>query len=292
GGVRAGRPHVRHRRLGQAHPGLRHAAAGCAAGRGAGAGRPGGAPRASRLPGVLGRRPAARQRRRRRDENRRRRGQGLGRGERARFVGHTGAVTGLFVATRAEGQPLTSAGTDRAVRTWPSARTTVLGTRFAGHESWVTSLALTPDGKKLVSGSWDGTVRVWDVQTGKEPTVLESHESKIYAVAVSRDGKRAASAGGNGEVFVWDLESNAQVARLEGHDEESEVNGIAFTPGGKRVVTAASDGDIKVWDAETGKELSKIKGPREGILAFALSPDGKRAVASGAPGHACIVYDL
>src|SRR5207245_363283 len=59
------------------------------------------------------------------------------------------------------------------------------------------------------------------------------------------------------------------------------------------VVTASADGEIRVWDAESGKELSKIKGLKDGgVLAFALSPDGKRAAVSGAPGHSCVVYDL
>ena len=211
--------------------------------------------------------------------------------EQAQFVGHTGEVTGLFAVANSADKTVFSTGSDKAIRMWSLARAAVTGTRMAGHESWVTSLVLTPDGKKLVSGSWDGTVpRVWDVETAKETGQMESHQSKIYAVAVSRDGKRAASAGGNGEVFVWSLETNEELVRLEGHDEESEVNG-SRSRHGKRVVTAASDGDIRVWDAESGKELAKIKGPREGILAFALSPDGKKAVVS-VPGHACLVYDL
>src|SRR5205823_8396914 len=129
--------------------------------------------------------------------------------EQARLVGHTGAVTGLYVPA-ARAKTVVSVGTDRTMREWSLRPTAITGTRFAGHESWVTSLVLTPDGKKLLSGSWDGTVRVWDVDRGKDPVVLEGHEARIFAVAVSRDGKRAASAGGNGEVFVWDLVSNTQ----------------------------------------------------------------------------------
>src|SRR5262249_39211561 len=118
--------------------------------------------------------------------------------EQARFVGHTGPITGLFVPGAA-GQTLVSAAADGSVRFWPLSGTAVAAARFAGHESRVTSLALTPDGKKLVSGSWDGTVRVWDAATGESLAVLEGHESRVNAVAVSRDGQRAASAGGGGE---------------------------------------------------------------------------------------------
>jgi len=87
---------------------------------------------------------------------------------------------------------------------------------------------------------------------------------------------------------------NRIVNRLiwKGHDEESEVNGIAFTPDGKRVVTAASDGEIRIWDAANGKDLGKIVGPKEGIIAMALSPDGRRALIAGGNGFACVLYDL
>jgi WD40 repeat protein len=212
--------------------------------------------------------------------------------EALRFVGHTGALTGLFVVARGPEPVIFSAGTDKAMRTWSLGAVTVPGTRFAGHESWVTSLAMVPGGKALLSGSWDGTVRVWDVETGKATAVLEGHESKIYSVAVSQDGKRAASAGGNGEIFLWNLETNEQLARLEGHDEEAEVHGVAFLPDGQHVVTAASDGEIRVWEIAMAKTVTTIKGPTEGILAFALSPDGKRAVVSGSRDFSCRMYDL
>lgn len=122
--------------------------------------------------------------------------------------------------------------------------------------------------------------------------MLEAHQAKIYAVAVSRDGKRAASAGGNGEVYLWNLESNEELSRLEGHGEEAEVRGIAFLPDGKRVITAASDGELRLWEVETGKCLTTIKGPHEGILALALSPDGRHVLISGAPGFQCVMIDL
>ncbi|MDB5314083.1 MAG: High-affnity carbon uptake protein Hat/HatR [Gemmataceae bacterium] len=211
--------------------------------------------------------------------------------EQARFVGHTGAVTGLFVAATAE-KTVFSTGLDRAVRVWSPARSSAPGARFRGHESWVTGLALTPGGKTLISGSWDGTLRIWDPETGKEKAQIEAGEAKIFAVAVSRDGKRAAAGGGNGEAFVYDLEGEQLLVKLEGYDEEASVTGVGFTPDGNQVVTAGSDGEIRVWDAGTGKAVFAVKGPRDGITAFALSPDGKRAVAAGGPGFACGVYDL
>ena len=196
-------------------------------------------------------------------------------------MGHAGPITGLYSLPGSADAPILSSAADRSIRSWSLATATVRGTRFSGHESWVTSLVLTPDDKKLISGSWDGTVRVWDVETGKADPILESHKSKIYSLALSRDGKRAASGGGNGELYLWDLEANSELAHLEGHDDESEVNGVAFTPDGKQLISAASDGDIRIWEVPSGKELGKIAGPKEGILALALSPDGKRVLIAG-----------
>ena len=212
--------------------------------------------------------------------------------EAVRFVGHKGALTSLAVIAQGSEPTIFSASADKSFCIWPLAPVAATGARFGGHESWVTALTLVPDGKTLLSGSWDGTVRLWNVETGKATAVLEAHESKIYAIAVSRDGKRAASAGGNGEVFLWNLENNEQISKLAGHDEEAEVHGIAFLPDGKRIVTAASDGELRIWDVAMGTSLVTIKGPREGVRALALSPDGKKAVISGGPGYRCVLIDL
>jgi len=147
--------------------------------------------------------------------------------EQARFVGSKAAVTGLFVPQRGSEKLITSTDT-AAARSFSITQASITGTKMPGHESWVTCMAMTPDGRKLVTGSWDGTVRVWDPLTAKEVENLESHKSKIYALALDAAGKRAASAGGEGEVYVWSLESNDEIGHLEGHKDN--VHGIAFWP--------------------------------------------------------------
>ena len=82
--------------------------------------------------------------------------------EAIRFIGHTGGLTGLTVVTRTSEPLLCSASTDKSFRTWSLTPVAATGVRFTGHESWVTALAVLPDGKTLLSGSWDGTVRVWE----------------------------------------------------------------------------------------------------------------------------------
>jgi WD40 repeat protein len=75
-----------------------------------------------------------------------------------------------------------------------------------GHRGQVTSVAVTPDGRTIVSGSWDGTVKLWDAETGAETATFQWPTGKVYAVACAPDGTRMAAAGEKGTVVVWDTE--------------------------------------------------------------------------------------
>jgi WD40 repeat protein len=91
----------------------------------------------------------------------------------------------------------------------------------------VTALAFSPDSRLLLSGSWDQTVRLWDVTTGKELNRLVGHTSRVDAVAFAPDGKLAASAGWDKTLRLWDIESGKEIRVLNGHT--GEVSGVALT---------------------------------------------------------------
>src|SRR5262249_49033207 len=159
-------------------------------------------------------------------------------------------------------------------------------------------------------GSHDGTIRVWDLEAGKELKQLEGHQDTVYSLAVSPDGKSLLSGGEDHTVRLWDIETGKEVRRFEGH--EDKVRAVAFSADGKQALSGGlfSDPSLRVWDVKTGAELSKYViggaaqrpdpastyfgsgfGPKtgglvarhfsymDGISSVAFSPDGKLALA-------------
>ena len=147
-----------------------------------------------------------------------------------------------------------------------------------GHSGFVDGVAVTPDGKRAVSASWDKTLKVWDLETGLLLRTLEGHSAHVYGVAVTPDGTRAVSASWDHTLKVWDLETGRALRTLEGHSDS--VSAVAVTPDGKRAVSASGDHTLKVWDLETGRALRTLEGHAQSVFGVAVTPDGKRAVSA------------
>ena len=137
--------------------------------------------------------------------------------------------------------------------------------------SWVTSVAFSPDGTRIVTGSEDDTAKVWDARSGSPLLDLEGHSSDITSVAFSPDGTRIVTGSGDDTAKVWDARSGAPLLDLKGHSHN--VWSVAFSPDGTRIVTGSWDNTVKVWDSTTGKELPGISA--ELLPADRASPDGQ-----------------
>jgi WD40 repeat protein/serine/threonine protein kinase len=159
---------------------------------------------------------------------------------------------------------------------------------FRGHTATVWSVGFSPDGKRLVSGSSDNTLKVWDAQTGQQTLTLRGHTSAVLSVAFSPDGKRLLSGSADKTLKVWDAQTGQETLSLKGHTEP--VTSVAFSPDGKRLASASEDRSVKVWDAQTGQDTLSLKGHRHGVLSVAFSPDGKR-LASGSSDATVKVWD-
>jgi WD40 repeat protein len=158
---------------------------------------------------------------------------------------------------------------------------------FAGHNSSIRAVALTPDGQVAVSGSTDRTLKVWDVEAGVELRTLTGHADSITGVAVTDDGAFGISSCADGTLKTWNLETGKEERTLVGH--KSWVRSVAMTPDGQFAVSASDDLTIKVWDVAAGVELRELVhtdtvfGVFE-VYQVAISADGCRAVSIAADG--------
>ena len=143
-----------------------------------------------------------------------------------------------------------------------------------GHGLEVLSLALSADGKRLFSGSGDNTIKVWDLEAGKETLTLRGHDSAVTSLALAADGKRLFSGSEDSTIKVWNLETGKEIRTLRGHTRA--VRSLVLSGDGKRLFSGSGDNTIKVWDLETGKEARTLPGLTGRVVSLALSGDGKR----------------
>ena len=144
-----------------------------------------------------------------------------------------------------------------------------------GHSDSVKAIALTPDGKTLISGSRDNTIKIWDLGTGTEKFTLKGHSSSVNAITVTPDGKTVISGSYDESIKIWDLGTGIEKFTLKGH--RSSVNEIVLTPDGITVISSCDD-KIKIWDLGTGTEKFTLEGYSYSLNEIALTPDGKTVI--------------
>jgi WD40 repeat protein len=126
-------------------------------------------------------------------------------------------------------------------------------------ESNVNTIALSPDGKKVASGSDDGAVRLWDVDIGKVIAKWTRHMGRVWCVCWSRDGGRVVSGAlSDGTARVWDVESGKTVLAIE--TGLKNVCAVIYSPDMTMIATGGDNKDLKIWDAKTGKLVANLEG--------------------------------
>jgi tetratricopeptide (TPR) repeat protein len=170
---------------------------------------------------------------------------------------------------------------DRTVKIWNTVNGTELMT-LRGHESLVRSVAFSPDGRRIVSGSSDETLKVWDAENGDELITLRAHSAGVYSVAFSPDGRRIVSGSRDNTVKIWDAATGDEIHTMGGH--KGVVRSVSFNPDGKHIVSGSEDNGIKIWDVTTGSEIMTLHGREGTVESASFSPDGKRIVFAGDDG--------
>jgi WD40 repeat protein/DNA-binding SARP family transcriptional activator len=243
--------------------------------------------------------------------------------------GHDGRV--LAVAWSPDGTMLATGGTDSTIRLWDATTGEALGAPLQGHSNWVRSLVWTPDGRRLISGDAGGKIAVWevgdvrrlpghsstvrglafspdgralasgsfdqtvllrDVASGRELfPALQGHENSVLNVAYSPDGRYLVSASGGGELVRWDISSGQPIGQpLRGH--AGAVAGLAISPDSRTIASGSFDNTFILWDAATGQPLFAPFADHTGwIISLAFSPDG-RTVASGSGDTTIRLWDV
>jgi WD40 repeat protein len=167
--------------------------------------------------------------------------------------------------------------------------------RFEGHQGPVFHLAVSSDGKRLVSSGGDKTARVWDVNTGETVQTFTAPQP-LLASAFSRDGKHVLSGGGpeftkkGSYVGMWDVATGKEVRRFGGHDKQ--VVAVGMGPGNDTAVSASMDGTMRKLDLDSGRLVRKLVAHEPGVRALAVSPNGKWALSCGHLDEPVRLWDL
>ena len=139
---------------------------------------------------------------------------------------------------------------------------------LSGHKDHVRSVSITPDGRRVVSGSRDKTLRVWDLENGQCLHTLKGHKDCVTSVSITPDGRRVVSGSWDNTLRVWDLENWQYLRTLTGH--EDPVTSVSITPDGRMAVSISLDKTLRVWDLDRGQCYATYNNSFE-IISVALS---------------------
>jgi WD40 repeat protein len=154
-----------------------------------------------------------------------------------------------------------------------------------GHHAAVYAVAFRPDGERMATASFDHTIKIWDVESGRVERTFTGHHDKVLTLAYSSDGRRLASAGLDGTVRLWDVASGQSIAcRTSGN---RCVQGVTFTPDGRRLIACGEAGVAEVWKTNEGvlERTITVEPERMPLYAAAVSSDGRTLALAGLDGR-------
>ncbi|HUG92399.1 MAG TPA: protein kinase [Planctomycetaceae bacterium] len=170
----------------------------------------------------------------------------------------------------------------------------------------VASAAFSPDGQRIVTASWDNSVRIWDATTGRSLARLVGHQGEVRSAVFSDDGRHVLTASKDGTVKLWAVDADGLAAAVDANDEQvlrhvvwsyapqgttGEAWQASFSPDGDHVIAAFGDGVARILSVETGAVEADLKSHAGAVLCATFSPDGKRAI-TGSDDLSALLWDL
>ncbi|KAG2337654.1 WD40 repeat-like protein [Suillus weaverae] len=162
-----------------------------------------------------------------------------------------------------------------------------------GHTDHVKGVVHLPDGRRIITRSGDGSLRLWDLdggaQIGEDWRDDEDKEAGVFKMALSPNGKTVVSGGYDGKVKLWDVETGKVVVRWTGSTES--VWSVCWSADGNRVGSGSWDGTTRVWDVKTGETVLTIKTGHQSVWAVIYSPDNTQIATGGNDETAAKIWD-
>ncbi|NET46389.1 caspase family protein [Okeania sp. SIO2B3] len=169
--------------------------------------------------------------------------------------------------------------------------------RLQGHDQFVRSISISPDGHILasssdhnvVSKSSDNTIKLWNLETGEVIRTFQGHTEFVTSISISPDSQTLASSSFDNTIKLWNLETGELIRTLQGHDQP--VTSISISPDSQTLASGSFDNTIKLWNLETGKEIRTFQGHDDSVDSVSISPDGQ-TLASGSNDNTIKLWNL
>jgi WD40 repeat protein len=153
------------------------------------------------------------------------------------------------------------------------------GAVMTGHEDSVTSVAISQDGARILTGGLDRTLRLWSAASGSMLKTMKGHTDRVNAVDISGDGALAVSGSGDWTVRLWDVETGESLTAMEGHS--GPVNSVALTGDGAFAVSGGGDGMVIMWGVSSGRRARRFSGHAGSVNSVAVTRDARMIISGG-----------
>lgn len=209
------------------------------------------------------------------------------------LVGHTHLVTSISAPDDPRSNTIVSASRDKTIIVWELNRTEasygIARSSLRGHSHFVQDVLMSSDGHYCLSGSWDGMVRLWDINTGLTIKRFEGHTKDVLSLAFSPDNRIIITGARDKTIRVWNIIGECKYV-LEGSDGHTEwVSCVCFSPSGDRtMVSCGWDKLVKVWDLEKYRLHCNLPGHTGYLTTVSISPDGSLCASGGKDGFVMI----